>query len=86
MTLVRNSAKCTACDTEIESKGRHDFHVHFCDKEPTPARKWVKIGNENVLVDDPGVTTFRFGVDGGLAYIRRIGSGYTDTSLYLEYV
>lgn len=29
-TIVRNSAKCAYCGTELESKFRHDFQGHSC--------------------------------------------------------
>lgn len=75
MSITKNSAKCTACGIEIESKYRHDFVVHCCSVEPTPGKKW-----ENGKIVPSGETTFRFGVDGGRAYIRRIGDGFVDTS------
>lgn len=76
MTIIRNSAKCTACDTEIESRHRHDFVVHVCAVEPTPALEWI----DDKLVPAPGKTTWRFAVDGGKEYLRRLGGGYIDTS------
>lgn len=82
MILIRNSAKCNSCDEELESHHRHDFNVHYCKANPKQALEWRGTGVEAVLGDVPGETTFNFGVDGGLAYIRRIGSGYTDTSVY----
>jgi hypothetical protein len=79
MTIIRNSAKCTACGVEIESTHRHDFNVHICEVEPTPGKEWAEIDGKHVLIPS-GKTTFRFGVDGGRAYLRRIGEGYIDTS------
>jgi hypothetical protein len=74
--IVRNSAKCTACGIQIESRGQHDFVVHYCEVEPTPGKKW----EDDQLVPS-GETTWRFAVDGGRAYLRRCGSGYVDTSI-----
>ncbi len=68
MTILQNSAKCTACGAEIHSTHRHDFHPHYCPKEPSIAHD--------------GEETFRFAVDGGRAYIRRVGYGYVDTSKF----
>jgi hypothetical protein len=80
MTIIRNSAKCTACGAEIESTHRHDFVVHYCEVEPAQRRKWD--GNE--LVHVPGEITWRFAVDGGKDYIRRCGSGYQETSEFKD--
>lgn len=76
MTIIRNSAKCTACDVEIVSRHRHDFVVHYCNVEPAQRRKW----EGDKLVDVPGETTWRFAVDGGRAYLKRSGSGFVETS------
>jgi len=73
--ITRNSAKCTACGVEIESRHVHDFRVHYCKIEPQPGFKW-----EGDKLVPSGEETFRFGVDGGHSYIRRIGAGYEDTS------
>jgi predicted RNA-binding Zn-ribbon protein involved in translation (DUF1610 family) len=67
MTILQNSAKCTACGKEIHSTHRHDFYPHYCPKEPAH--------------NADGEEIFRFAVDGGLAYIRRIGS-FIDTSKF----
>lgn len=67
MKILRNSAKCTACGIEIESKTRHDFNVHYCAVEPTQ-------GTDG--------ETWRFAVDGGKNYVKRCGEGFTDTSIY----
>jgi hypothetical protein len=66
MTILQNSAKCTACGAEIHSTHRHDFNPHYCPKDPNA----------------DGEATFRFAVDGGRAYIRRAGSGFVDTSIF----
>jgi hypothetical protein len=68
MTIIRNSAKCTACGAEIESTHRHDFVVHYCEVEAHPRTK----------------ITWRFAVDGGKDYIRRCGSGYQETSEFKD--
>jgi hypothetical protein len=83
--IIRNSAKCTACGEEIESTYRHDFKVHWCKVEPQPGLEWKVDENtgEDILVPS-GLETFRFGVDGGKAYIRRLGSGFKDTSEYSD--
>lgn len=77
MAITKNSAKCTACDVEIESKHGHDFAVHYCEVEPTPGTKW----EDNKLVPS-GEMTWRFAVDGGKHYLRRCGERhfYVDTS------
>lgn len=81
MTIIRNSAKCNTCDTELESVHRHDFRVHTCPNNPKTLRRWSKdsAGND-ILIDVAGEITFNWGVDGGKSYLRRIGEGYTDTS------
>lgn len=79
MTITRNSAQCTACGAEVESAHRHDFVAHYCTVEPTPGLKWDGDGVDAKLVPS-GETTFRFAVDGGHAYLRRVGVGYADTS------
>lgn len=76
MTIIRNSAKCNTCDVELESRHVHDFQVHTCPNKQITARDWV--GDK--IVEIPGEITFNWGVDGGRAYIRRIGEGYTDTN------
>jgi hypothetical protein len=77
--IIKNSAKCTACGEEIESKFGHDFAVHYCKVEPTPGMKW----EDNKCVPS-GKTTWRFAVDGGKNYLRRCGdrSFYEDTSVF----
>lgn len=77
--IIRNSAKCTACGEEIESTHRHDFVVHFCEKEPTQLLQWTA---DNKLEPVPGKTTWRFAVDGGNAYLKRSGEGFKETSTY----
>ncbi len=79
MSIIKNSAKCTACGVEIESKHQHDFNVHYCEVEPAIDMKWER--GKLVSSSVPG---YRFGVDGGRAYIRRIGTGYVDTSVFKE--
>ncbi len=76
--IIRNSAKCNTCDAELVSEHRHDFKVHTCANKPITARHWV----DEKLVEFPGEITFNWGVDGGRAYIRRIGEGFTDTSIF----
>jgi hypothetical protein len=68
MSIIRNSAKCNTCDVELESKHRHDFQVHTCPNKPHSSSS--------------GTEDFDWGVDGGKAYIRRLGEGFTDTSIY----
>jgi hypothetical protein len=80
MTILKNSAKCTACGVEIESTHRHDFNVHYCEVEPAPGMKW----EDDKLVASGGETTWRFAVDGGRSYLRRVGFGYIDTSEVVE--
>jgi hypothetical protein len=85
MIIKRNSAKCTACGIEICSRHGHDFVVHYCKVEPTPGNKWVGEGKDAKLVPS-GELTWRFAVDGGRNYLRRMGepSFYEDTSIYDE--
>lgn len=78
--IVRNSAKCVHCGTEIESKHRHDFVVHYCAVKPAQRHAWV----DNVLVEVPGETTWNFAVDGGKAYLKRCGDGLIETSEFTE--
>ena len=80
MTILRNSAKCNTCDVELESRHRHDFRVHTCPNKPVTRRAWRLVDGVERLVDVPGEIDFNWGVDGGHAYIRRIGEGFTDTS------
>jgi hypothetical protein len=82
--IIRNSARCVHCGVEIESTHRHDFRTHFCTTRPAQRRKWIEVDDKYVLVDVPGETTWNFAVDGGKAYIRRVGEGFTDTSEYTE--
>lgn len=78
--IIRNSAKCAHCGTEIESTHRHDFVVHYCQIKPAQRRRW----EGEVLVDVPGETTWSFAVDGGKAYLKRSGEGFIDTSEFTE--
>lgn len=75
MTIIKNSAKCTACGIEVESKHRHDFNTHWCEVEPTPGKEWI--GGQLV---PSGRVTFRFAVDGGKSYLKRCGTGFVETS------
>ncbi len=84
MKIIKNSARCTACGTEIISIHRHDFNVHYCEVQPKQAYKWDSHNADAKLVPIPGETTWRFAVDGGKDYIRRAGGGFIDTSEYLE--
>ncbi len=85
MAIVKNSAKCNYCGTEIESKHRHDFNVHYCDLHKKPSAYWVGEGADMKLEEKGiGSITWNFAVDGGRAYIRRCGEGFTDTSIYSE--
>lgn len=84
MTIIRNSAKCTACGTEIESTHRHDFKVHYCAVEPAP--KYVWSDAECTHLVPSGGYTWRFAVDGGKDYLKRCGQRghFTDTSEVTE--
>jgi hypothetical protein len=86
MKIIRNSAKCTACGEEIESKTRHHFNGHYCKVQPEVGKGWKKdpLTKLDVIVEIPGTVTCRFWVDGGKDYIRRVGSGFIDTSIYEE--
>lgn len=78
MTIIRNSAKCNTCDVELESTHRHDFKVHICPNSFVPLLRWE---GDNLVEAVPRQATFNWGVDGGKAYVRRLGSGFTDTSI-----
>ncbi len=78
MKILRNSAKCNTCEVELESRHGHDFRVHMCPNKPVPMRRWV----DRKLIEVHGAVDFNWGVDGGKNYIRRIGEGFTDTSIY----
>lgn len=80
MTIIRNSAKCNTCDVELESGNRHDFRVHTCPNNPRTRHTWI----DGKIVEVPGELTWNWAVDGGKAYIRRVGEGFTDTSIYAE--
>lgn len=81
MKILKNSAKCTACGLELESRYVHDFRTHYCKEEPQPGLKW-----EGDIIVPSGEETFRFFIDGGKDYIRRGGKmdGFIDTSEYEE--
>lgn len=68
-TILRNSAECVHCGLQIESTHRHDFVTHYCDVEP---------------MTRGGEITFNFAVDGGKAYLRRVGefNEFRDTSQF----
>ncbi len=78
MTIKRNSARCDSCGVEIVSTHGHDFKVHWCPKNPKPALEWV--GNK-LQEKVPPEITWNFAVDGGQEYLRRVGTGWTDTSI-----
>jgi hypothetical protein len=84
MSIIRNSAKCNRCGEEIESRFWHDFQVHFCKVKPAQKKRWVMDPSGDHLEDVPGETTWSFAVDGGKSYIRRVGDGFTDTSVFTE--
>jgi hypothetical protein len=79
--IIKNSARCAYCGTEIESKDRHEFKVHYCPVNRKQAMRWAE-GAE--LVPDGDEITWNFAVDGGKSYIRRCGSGFIDTSEFDE--
>ena len=83
MTIIRNSAQCSYCGEEIESRHRHDFKVHVCRLHFVPALEWYKDkdGHHKIREKVPREQAFNFAVDGGHAYIRRVGTGFTDTSV-----
>jgi hypothetical protein len=83
MSIIRNSAKCNTCDAELVSTHRHDFKVHTCPNNFRAALEWYKdpaFEHEQLREKVPRAQTYNWGVDGGRAYIRRIGEGFTDTS------
>lgn len=81
--IIRNSAKCNTCDVELESVHRHDFATHTCPNSFVAELEWIKCGDNHVLQEVvPRTQTWNWFVDGGQAYLRRGGSGFTDTSIY----
>lgn len=78
MAIIRNSAVCVYCKTEIESKHRHDFVTHTCETRPAYERMWV---GDSCVYREPKVQTWNFFVDGGKSYLRRGGEGFKDTSI-----
>jgi Zn-finger nucleic acid-binding protein len=82
MTIQRNSAKCNTCDVELESRHRHDFRVHTCPNNFKAELEWYEENGEHKIREKvPREQDFNWGVDGGREYIRRIGEGFTDTSI-----
>jgi hypothetical protein len=79
MSIIRNSAKCDTCNVELVSEHRHDFKVHTCPNNFAPLQVWV---GDEVREKVPREQTFNWGVDGGREYVRRLGSGFTDTSIF----
>ena len=87
MTIIRNSAKCNTCDAELVSEHVHDFRVHTCPNNFKPELEWYKDPAhefDQIREKVPRTQTFNWGVDGGTAYLRRLGSGFTDTSIFSE--
>jgi hypothetical protein len=82
--IVRNSAKCSTCDVELVSEHRHDLKVHSCPNNFKPALEWVMVDGKHSHLQErvPREPTWNWAVDGGRAYVRRLGSGFTDTSIY----
>jgi hypothetical protein len=78
MKIIRNSARCDTCEAELESRHVHDFRVHVCPNKFVAAREWV---GDQLVEKRPQEPTFNWGVDGGKEYVRRLGSGFTDTSI-----
>jgi hypothetical protein len=81
MSVIRNSAKCDTCDVELESSHVHDLRLHTCPNKFVAARQWV---GDQLVEKYPREAAFNWGVDGGHDYVRRLGSGFTDTSIYSE--
>lgn len=82
MTIIRNSAKCNTCDAELESKHRHDFRMHTCPNSFVAAQEWIQCGDKHVLQEKvPREAALNWFIDGGKEYLRRGGSGFTDTSI-----
>lgn len=75
--IIRNSAKCVTCGAEIVSAYQHDFNVHYCARNPRRAREWQ---GDVIVVKEPAEITWNFAVDGGTAYLKRLGDGWIDTS------
>jgi len=83
MTIIRNSAKCNTCDAELESTHVHDFKTHTCPNKFVAALEWTERGGKHILQEvAPRTQAWNWFVDGGKSYIRRGGSGYTDTAIY----
>ena len=83
--ITRNSAKCVHCGTEIVSTHVHHFSTHTCKIKVRPALEWYTDpdGNDKLREKVPFEQTFNFAVDGGKAYLRRIGNfeDMIDTSI-----
>lgn len=72
MSIKTNAAQCAHCKEIIVSTHRHDFVAHICEKGPLrPRMVWNK--DQTQLVQD-GMERPSFAVDGGLAYLRRVGN------------
>lgn len=73
--ITRNSAKCVHCGTEVVSTHRHHFSTHTCKIKVRPALEWYKNsdGEDKLREKVPFEQTYNFAVDGGNAYLRRIG-------------
>lgn len=87
MAILRNSAKCDTCDVELESRHRHDFRTHTCPNKFVAELEWYKdpaFEFEQLREKVPRTADFNWAVDGGKSYIRRLGEGFTDTSIYEE--
>lgn len=81
MTIIRNSAKCKTCDVELVSEHRHDFKVHTCPNSFMPKLQWE---GDTLVEAVPRRATWNWGVDGGRAYLKRMGAGFTETSIFSE--
>lgn len=90
MSIIKNSAKCLNCNTEVESTFRHDYVACPCliefnkkiyDSIESLGRELTKQELESL--------NHRYGqgiaVDGGKDYLSRSGFGpYIDTSIVEE--
>lgn len=89
--ITRNAVRCNYCGFELESFHRHDMKWHSCGIAPIETwrreRAWVDDAaapGGMQLVETGELEPPRFAVDGGLAYLRRVGDQvhYTDISEY----
>ena len=89
--IIKNAVRCNYCGYELESTYRHDFRCHCCTTAPIDhwemERKWVddpSAPGGQRLIETGKLEPPTFWVDGGRAYLRRMGNHrhWTDISEY----